>query len=792
MSLFSKLSKNSDKALYPWSQKKLGGTSNALPRVRHAATAISSDALLVYGGVHRGTPKKDILLIDTNTMSAMSMMTIGDIPNTRISPTIIHINGHILLYGGKSISSEEQYDSSVYLLNLQNKQWTRLSTEGKLTPTERTGHSCSMHEGAVYIWGGQKEGRYFNDLFLFNINPTPRWDSIQCDHCPEPRAGHVSAIYEDKMYIFGGTDGHQHFNDLWSFDLKTRLWIKLETEGILPSAREGCSSAIVDDALYIFGGRGEDGSELNDLCGYKIKNRHWFTFQNMGTSPSPRHGHTMTAIRDRMFVVGGDNDFVKMEDASLVYVLDSTKIKYPLQAIASTAPVEEKPPPPRHDSVDIQPQEQPPQPYLQRQESLQASHRPPQPIDQRQRVAQPSNIPQKPLKINPNALNNEGQQESPTIGSPRHKVPFTESQAPVRPPRAIPTVPEAALRRPRTTSSPHPAPVTIEPQPPQADVVPDEEREMLLREIKARDAIISDMKKKESWWRAEVSMARKLQQRQEDGCEADEALLMEMDHLPEEQVKLFEQLIAVKSELRRVRASMIQTPDKVHQADRMRTAALQEAAYFKSKYLAIKARRQEDLEGLEMSRSDELERRLASALSENETKSKQWLQLQKRSEHDQSARLATEERAREAHERAQEAQEAHQRALEELQSVYSRATKAESQVRENTIKIVNLTQQLTEALTAPAPYPDVSEAQMKAAQLEAANLKARNEFAALKQRLAESMDEIDHLNTTLHERQDALNEAKMNIEDYEIQLHMLRDAVNQKNPVNGFAPTPAY
>lgn len=74
-------------------------------------------------------------------MSAMSMMTIGDIPNTRISPTILHFNSHILrkvfvlllksmfsnqkgpflslVYGGKSISSEEQYDPSVYLLNLR-------------------------------------------------------------------------------------------------------------------------------------------------------------------------------------------------------------------------------------------------------------------------------------------------------------------------------------------------------------------------------------------------------------------------------------------------------------------------------------------------------------------------------------------------------------------------------------------------------------------------------------------------------------------------------------------------
>ncbi|KAI9252108.1 hypothetical protein BY458DRAFT_536036 [Sporodiniella umbellata] len=590
------------------------------------------------------------------------------------------------------------------------------------------------------------------------------------------------------MYIFGGTNGRQYFNDLWSFDLTTHTWTKIAVDGTVPAPRERCSSAIIDDALYIFGGRGDEGTELNDLCGYKIKNRYWSAFQNMGTSPSPRHGHTMTAIGDRMFIIGGDNDFAKMDDASLIYILDSTKIKYPIQPVPSSTPVEEKSALPRLDSIDIQSQDN-----LQRQDSLQASQRPPQPIEQKQKPIQQPTIPQNHLKINSNDIENDSQQDSPTISNPRQRLPQTEApcsycQTPVRPPRTIPTVPEAALRRPRTTSSPQLMPEHIESETPQVD----EERDMLLREIKARDSIISEMKKKESWWRTEVSIARKLQNRQDDGYEADETLLMDIDHLPEEQVKLFEQLIAVKSEIRRVRTSMVHTPDKVQQADRMRTAALQEAAYFKSKYLAIKTRRQEEIEGLELSRSDELEKRLAQALLENENKTKQWMQLQKRSEHDQTARLATEERAREAHERAQEAQEAHQRALEELQVVYSRATKAESQVRENTIKIVNLTQQLTEALTAPAAYHDISEAQMKAAQLEAANLKARNECAALKQKLAESVDEIDRLSTLLHDRQDALSESKMNIEDYEIQLNMLRDAVNQKNPVNGFETTSAY
>lgn len=35
-------------------------------------------------------------------------------------------------------------------------------------PVERSGHSAVAHDGIMYIWGGQNEGNYFNDLFIFN------------------------------------------------------------------------------------------------------------------------------------------------------------------------------------------------------------------------------------------------------------------------------------------------------------------------------------------------------------------------------------------------------------------------------------------------------------------------------------------------------------------------------------------------------------------------------------------------------------------------------------------------
>lgn len=39
--------------------------------------------------------------------------------------------------------------------------------EGNL-PIERSGHSAVAHEGIMYMWGGHKDGSYFNDLFVFN------------------------------------------------------------------------------------------------------------------------------------------------------------------------------------------------------------------------------------------------------------------------------------------------------------------------------------------------------------------------------------------------------------------------------------------------------------------------------------------------------------------------------------------------------------------------------------------------------------------------------------------------
>lgn len=36
-------------------------------------------------------------------------------------------------------------------------------------PRGRSGHTISAHNGKMYVWGGQHQGQYLNDLLIFSL-----------------------------------------------------------------------------------------------------------------------------------------------------------------------------------------------------------------------------------------------------------------------------------------------------------------------------------------------------------------------------------------------------------------------------------------------------------------------------------------------------------------------------------------------------------------------------------------------------------------------------------------------
>ncbi len=153
---------------------------------------------------------------------------------------------------------------------------------------------------------------------------------------------------------FGGTNGTQWFNDVWSYDPKIVAWTQLDCIGYIPAPREGHSAALVDDVMYIFGGRTEEGTDLGDLAAFRITSRRWYTFQNMGPSPSPRSGHSMTAFGKQIVVLAGEPSSAARDpsELSMVYVLNTAKIRYPNDQQIQNTPAGERVPGNRRPSQE--------------------------------------------------------------------------------------------------------------------------------------------------------------------------------------------------------------------------------------------------------------------------------------------------------------------------------------------------------------------------------------------------------------------------------------------------------
>lgn len=302
---------------------------------------------MMGGLINSSTVKGDLWMIEAGgSVSCYPLATTAEGPGPRVGHSSLLVGNAFIVYGGDTkIEDADVLDETLYLLNTSTRHWSRALPAGP-RPSGRYGHSLNILGSKIFIFGGQVEGYFMNDLSAFDLNQLQmannRWEILlQSDASPSipaARTNHTVITYNDKMYLFGGTNGFEWFNDVWCYDPQVNKWSQLDCIGYIPSRREGHAAALVDDVMYIFGGRTEEGTDLGDLAAFRISLRRWYTFQNMGPSPSPRSGHSMTTVGKSIVVLGGEPSTAAstVNDLGILYVLDTTKIRYPADAQQSS------------------------------------------------------------------------------------------------------------------------------------------------------------------------------------------------------------------------------------------------------------------------------------------------------------------------------------------------------------------------------------------------------------------------------------------------------------------------
>ncbi|KAA8536858.1 hypothetical protein F0562_029336 [Nyssa sinensis] len=256
-------------------------------------------------------PKTELVMDNGNTL-----------PETKTIPTE---NGSMMETQDKDVVVEGLGLVGVY------DQWVAPPISGQC-PRARYEHGAAVIDDKMYIYGGNHNGRYLNDLQVLDLRSWT-WSKVEVKaaaeslESPSPVtvascAGHSLIPWEGNklISIAGHTKDPSEIIQVKAFDLQTCTWSTLKTYGNPPVSRGGQSVTLVGTSLVIFGGQDANRSLLNDLHILDLETMTWDEIDTLGVPPSPRSDHAAAVHAERyLLIFGGGSHATCFND---LHVLD--------------------------------------------------------------------------------------------------------------------------------------------------------------------------------------------------------------------------------------------------------------------------------------------------------------------------------------------------------------------------------------------------------------------------------------------------------------------------------------
>jgi hypothetical protein len=235
-----------------------------------------------------------------------SILISGNPVTVTFLPIDVRRSGHSLsilrdkvavVFGGMCMSNA--FNPNFYIRDLGGPTRDRVSpTVSGSLPSKRWLHSSNTlelnHREVALIFGGfsAEPEMYCNDLHIVSVDAV---QSVFCERVealgqvPAPRCGHSSVnISEHKLLIFAGF-GDEYFNDLHILEVTSSeelMWTTLNPGGSAPSHRYCHSAVFAREKMYIVGGW-DEFKFYNDVHVYDLSLNCWSEMHTSGAVPRP-------------------------------------------------------------------------------------------------------------------------------------------------------------------------------------------------------------------------------------------------------------------------------------------------------------------------------------------------------------------------------------------------------------------------------------------------------------------------------------------------------------------------
>jgi N-acetylneuraminic acid mutarotase len=261
-------------------------------------TALVGDEIWVLGGMtgDRGHRLDSVEVLDTST----GRWRLADVvlPEGLAAFEAVAVDEAIYVFGGLDAASRASDFAAV--LDTATGRWQRLPP----LPVARYAHTVTLHEGRVYVIGGEGRRGRVARVDVFDPN-TETWSTGA--PMPHARGSHDAVSDGRVLYVLGGWRDGAASALVHTYDPRAGRWARAEPLPV-PVSRAG--AAFADGRLWV---SWHEHSFVLDTTGG--------TWAEANPLTVPRHGLGYVAVGNRIYGVGGCTPS-PLRDVRAVDVLD--------------------------------------------------------------------------------------------------------------------------------------------------------------------------------------------------------------------------------------------------------------------------------------------------------------------------------------------------------------------------------------------------------------------------------------------------------------------------------------